>query len=403
MSADDIFLDEYRWLSSWLIDSAYPLWSDAGVDRDNGGFHERLSLDGRATGEPRRARLQPRQIFAFSAAREIGWEGPADHVIRGALHFFRAHHYRSDGLIRAVVDQHGHSLDETAVLYDQAFALMGYAAAYASLKEPRWQEAARTLRNEVISAFGQPMGFDERLDRSAPLLANSHMHLLEACLAWRDLGDDEWDEIASRIVELAIDRLLHPVAHVITEFFERDWTPLANDDGRIVEPGHLFEWAWLLLRWAVASNDNAIERHAMRLLDVAEQGVHTQHQVAMNGLALRGDALVVRDGRARLWPQTERIKGLMLAARLTNDSRYVKGATRAMRTLRRYLDVPTPGLWRDMMETDGSFVVESSPASSLYHIVGAVQECQRYAYARFAHSGNSALHLVTIATSSKQR
>lgn len=382
MSGGAAFVDECERLRTWLVEHAYPLWFGAGIDREHGGFHEKLALDGTATGDPRRARLHPRQIFAFAYAREIGWDGPSETAMRHGLDFFQRHYFRSDGLIRTCVDARGQPLDETAHLYDQAFGLVGFAAAFAALREERWLQAGRTLRDDIVSALGLPIGFDERLDHSPPLLANSHMHLLEACLAWRELDDKGWYDIASTIVELAIDRMLHSHTYAITELFDRDWRPLLDEHGRLVEPGHLFEWGWLLLRWAIAHRDTNVERHALRLIDTAEHGVHTQRQVAMNGLALFDGTLIVRDARARLWPQTERIKALTLAARITGDPRHIAGATRALVTLRQYLDVPIAGLWRDMMNTDGTFVVEPAPASSFYHLVGATLECLRYVRSR---------------------
>jgi mannose-6-phosphate isomerase len=37
-----------------------------------------------------------------------------------------------------------------------------------------------------------------------------------------------------------------------------------------------------------------------------------------------------------------------------------------------YLDTPVAGLWRDKLRPDGTFVDEPAPASSLYHLVGAI-------------------------------
>ena len=38
----------------------------------------------------------------------------------------------------------------------------------------------------------------------------------------------------------------------------------------------------------------------------------------------------------------------------------------------KYLETDVPGLWRDRMNPDGSFIEEPAPASSFYHIVGAI-------------------------------
>lgn len=382
MSVDDTFIDEYRQLKTWLLDAAFPLWWQRGADREAGGFHERLTVDAMPTGEARRARLHPRQMYAFAAARGLGWNGPGDDAVRHALAFFRAHYFRSDGLVRSAVDARGAALEEAAVLYDQAFALLGFAAAFEALRDASCRDAAAALLAEIRGAFAHTRGFDETLTRSIPLLANSHMHLLEACLAWREL-DTGWDDVAAGIVELVFDRLLDERVDAITELFARDWTALPGDHGRVVEPGHQFEWAWLLIRWATSIQQPEIVRRALQIIDTAEQHVHTRRQVAMNSLVIHGKGLIVRDANARLWPQTERIKANLLAARTTGDTRYVGNAARALRALRGYLDVPTPGLWRDTLNVDGTFAIEPAPASSFYHLVCAAQECERYARSRF--------------------
>jgi mannose/cellobiose epimerase-like protein (N-acyl-D-glucosamine 2-epimerase family) len=82
----------------------------------------------------------------------------------------------------------------------------------------------------------------------------------------------------------------------------------------------------------------------------------------------------VRSSRARLWPQTERLKAALLlggAADAAADS-YAEHAVAAAESLWKYLDVPTRGLWRDTLTATNRFVEEPAPASSLYHIVGAI-------------------------------
>ena len=228
-----------------------------------------------------------------------------------------------------------------------------------------------------MSAFGLPIGFDERLDHSLPLLANSHMHLLEACLAWRELDDQGWDDIASAIVELAIDRMLHSHVYVITEFFDRDWRPLLDEQGRLVEPGHLFEWGWLLLRWVERTGESRARDPALQIIQFGESlGVDQGRGVAITSLLSDG---TVRDPLARLWPQTERLKAACIAAEITRQEEYWSMAVAAARGLQKYLDTPLRGLWRDKMNPDGSFVEEPAPASSFYHIMFALYELIRVA------------------------
>ena len=41
-----------------------------------------------------------------------------------------------------------------------------------------------------------------------------------------------------------------PTTGALREFFAADWSPAPGIDGRIAEPGHHYEWAFLLARWA---------------------------------------------------------------------------------------------------------------------------------------------------------
>jgi len=49
--------------------------------------------------------------------------------------------------------------------------------------------------------------------------------------------------------------------------------------------------------------------------------------------------------------------------------------------MQRFFEVPVPGLWRDKMQADGSFVIEPAPASSFYHIACAIDELRLWSQA----------------------
>jgi mannose/cellobiose epimerase-like protein (N-acyl-D-glucosamine 2-epimerase family) len=367
-------------LSSWLIQQAYPCWWSRGVDHVRGGFHESLRLDGEPSGETRRARLYPRQMYAFSVAGELGWSGPADAAVRQGLKALLADYRRADGLYRGLVAPNGTALVERAVLYDQAFVLLGFAAAHKALGDTSARDSARDLLARIAATLRNPHGgFEESAPSSLPLLANSHMHLLEACLEWMDQDPDRvWSELAEEIVELALRRFHEPASGFIREFFNSDWTLAAGEDADVVEPGHQYEWAWLLLRWSQRVHNPRAHQLALALIDRTEdRGVDHARGVALNGLFGNGR---VRDARARLWPQTERIKAALLAGTITGQTRYTEIAATAARSLMRYLDTPTPGLWRDTMDAHGAFVEQFAPASSFYHIVCAGLQLQRAGY-----------------------
>jgi mannose/cellobiose epimerase-like protein (N-acyl-D-glucosamine 2-epimerase family) len=156
---------------------------------------------------------------------------------------------------------------------------------------------------------------------------------------------------------------------LLHEFFDEQWAFAPGVPGRIVEPGHQYEWAWLLLRWAGEKHPKA-RAAALKMIDLMEA------HCVRDGLALQQvlDDYSAHDASARLWPQTERLKAAALAARMTGDSRYVTIAASACEGLWRYLETPIPGLWYDRITADGKLVDEPAPASTFYHLVVAVAE-----------------------------
>ena len=220
---------------------------------------------------------------------------------------------------------------------------------------------ARDLRG-ALGQLALPNG-GWREDAGHPHQANAHMHLFEACLAWEAVEPGgEWTAMADTIAEMARRHFIDPEGGFVREFFDADWRPAAGAAGSLVEPGHQFEWAWLLTRWGEARGDGWASEAAERLYAAGLRGVDPARGVAMDEL---DDTLAVRSARARLWPQTERLK----AALILGDRVPAGHAAGALKGLQAYLE-PT-GLWRDKQEPDGRFVDEPAPASSLYHIAAA--------------------------------
>jgi mannose-1-phosphate guanylyltransferase/mannose-6-phosphate isomerase len=353
-------------LRTWLDTSALPLWWAIGADHVHGGFKDSIYLNGRASAAPRRARVQARQAHVYAVAGRMGWPGPWRAAMDHGLNWFDARHRRADGLYRTLVAEDGAIRDDSTKLYDQAFALLAMASAFATHPDyAAMRGKAETTLAAMRAALGHPAGGFRELHEQ-PFQSNPHMHLLEAALAWIEAGGGEaFEALAQDVVELAVTRFIDPEIGCLREFFAEDWTPAEGVAGRIVEPGHQFEWAWLLSRRAEATGDASLADAARRLFDCGRRGV-TGEGVTIDSLL---DDLSVNARGARLWPQTERIKA---ALRLDPSE-----AASAVTALLRYLDVPIPGLWYDRLQPDGTFIDEPAPGSSLYHIIGAIEELDR--------------------------
>lgn len=260
----------------------------------------------------------------------------------------------------AILDPAGTPIDAAAYLYEQAFVLLALAA-------PGDTEAATTLRGRLDVFRHARGGFREAGEH--PFQANAQMHLFEAALEWEAAGGDAgWSTLADELAELALRRFIDPATGALSEFFDAEWRPLAGPAG-LIEPGHQFEWAWLLARWGRVRGRADIAAMVRRLFMAGRRGFDAARNVVVDALT---DDLAVRDGAARLWGQTEHLKAALALGDRT-------AALQAANGLARFLDTPTPGVWRERMRADGAFVEEPSPATSLYHLYLAIRELTRCA------------------------
>jgi len=365
-------------LVAWLVNDAYPLWARRGID-PHGGFIEALGPDGFGLPLARRARVHPRQVYAFAQARAFGWAGDVAGIVNRGMEYFTAHYCRDDGMFRALAAADGTPLDDRALLYDQAFALMGLAAAAAALDaHGEFEARAVALRGLIERRLGTADGSLRSEEAAAAVReSNPHMHLLEACLAWAEIGADAgWTAWVRRLIELALERFIRKDTGALGESYTATWVATPGLAGRIIEPGHHFEWAWLLLRCEslhpAPLHPAPLRAAALRLLAIGDQyGV--RHGVAINALL---DDFTVADANARLWPQTERLKAALLAATLTREPHYWSMAHAAAASFFPYLETSVPGLWFDVLQPDGQFNIGPAPASTFYHMVGAIAALQ---------------------------
>jgi len=366
--------DGARRFADWLRCSALPLWSTLGQS-SSGSFAELISRECRPVASSRRARVQARQIWSYAEAGRLGWDGPWRRVVEYGVERLCKDYLREDGLCRTLLAADGSALDDTDMVYDQAFVMLAMEAARHTIADPAKAEAlAIKIRDILISRERPEGGLKEAGDH--PYQSNCHMHLLEACLAWEENGGDGvWGEMADRIVALALRAFIDPEGGFLREFFNKNWTPADGEDGRVVEPGHQFEWAWLLARYGLLRKDDQAMAAARNLYAFGLRGVGERSGVAFDTVGEDGR---IRSQRARLWPQTEWLKAALILADQSTDGqqrKHMEEAAQALRALWLYLQ--PQGIWHDKRMKSGSFIDEAAPASSLYHIMGAFSQLAR--------------------------
>jgi mannose-6-phosphate isomerase len=364
--------------SAWLVEQAWPLWLREGVDWQAGGFRESLHPDAPDAPPPafRRLRVAARQTYVFAQAARAGLPRAQDAVALG-LGFLRQRARHAEGGYANLFGLDHAVRDDTRDLYDLAFVLFGFAHAAAVVPDAALRADARLLMDFIDTEMTHPEGgYREALPDRLPRRQNPHMHLLEAVLAAHAaFGDPVYLDRAEALVDLFLDRMLNHEAAALPEYFDAGLIPVRDPEARfLVEPGHHFEWVWLLDAWRRAAHaagreirDIDIETASRLLMRTAERnGIDAACGLVLDEI---DDGGAVRQRGFRIWPQTERLKAALRRPDLARTD-----AAGCLALLRRYFRTDRPGLWHERMTPGGPLAGQPAPASSLYHLTCALLE-----------------------------
>lgn len=361
----------------WMFEEALPFWAEAGVDRAGGGFVEQLDFDGRDIGVAfKRTRVAARQIYVYSHAALLGWEGGLD-IARHGYAFLKDKARTPDGGWARTLTRDGQVLDATPDLYDFAFAMfaLGWYGRASGDQEPK-ALILQTL--DYLDAHMRPAGgegFLHEKPAKGSRLQNPHMHLLEAALVCLETYPDaRFEALARELVALFSTQLFNPETGTLSEYFTDDWSREPGERGRITEPGHQFEWAWIL-----ANADRLLGTDTQPIISALvgsgeAHGVDPVSHATYN--EVRDDGAPINRG-SRSWPNTERLKAHVALFETHGIDPTVALADSATLLLDRYLSTKVRGLWIDQFDGDGQPTSTTVPASTLYHVFLAFAEVLR--------------------------
>ncbi|GJL94178.1 MAG: hypothetical protein DHS20C05_05830 [Hyphococcus sp.] len=364
-------------IRSWVFDDALPFWAENGLDHEAGGYVEYFhSNNMQPCSDQKRVRVIGRQIYVFSHAAILGF-APGVEIARHGLQFLKEHAWMEQEKAWArFLNRDGSILDGTPDLYDQAFILFGLAWYYrASGDEEALRLIEKTLDTIEASFRAPKAGFFHQLPPDGHWQQNPHMHLLEALLALYDAKpDDRYASMALEIIELFRTKFFDPQTKTLAEFYDQNWNRATGEAGRLVEPGHHFEWAWIL---ATAQKKLGVDvaKEARELIAFAEQfGVDQKTGVTYQQIQNDGRPI---DKGSRTWPNTERLKAAVALYDLDGkDPMPVLEQTCGV-LFERYLARDPRGTWNEVYDAEGHLTAETVPASTFYHILVAFTEVLR--------------------------
>ena len=363
---------------TYLFDHFLPRWQKHGQD-DDGGFVYQLHPDwSRADNPDRRLRVQARQTFVFAKAAALGaGDAHADAARRGFEYMLKRFGDAEQGGFFLTLTADGEPLDTNKELYEHAFVLLACAAVHEAFGDERALPTARGVCDLIDAklADSEHGGYFEGADREwnprrdGARRQNPHMHLFEAMLAWSDADPaGPWRQRAGDLLDLFYRRFYDVPSDLLREYYTQAWQPAPGEQGEIVEPGHHFEWVFLLEEYARIFGESQWGDATMGLW-----GWGREHGLdAAGGVydECRRDGGVARATK-RVWPQTEWLRALTIRYRDSLETDWRDQIEAHLDWMREhYCQGCFPG-WKDKLDADGNVIEETMHATSVYHIFGA--------------------------------
>ncbi len=365
-------------VASWLQNYALPYWANEGLDTKNGGFVEHLSLDGKnAQAGYKRTRAQARQVYCYAQAALLGLYPDAEAAAAHGWRFLADHARQADGAYARRMSPDGAVIDATCDAYDMAFVLFAHAWWHRVSGDPAVVDSALSTLGALNARLRHPNGLGWLAEEGdqGPRQQNPHMHLIEAAIELADTtGHSAFFELGHEILSLFQDRIVDQKSGALREVFAPDWSPLETAAGRVVEPGHQMEWAWILNRAGPILGTDASALARVLYASAEGHGVAADTGLTYDQVDVDG-AIVAASHRS--WPQTEALKANLAMFELDGLDTRARIAACVDNLLDRYLNTTPRGVWIDHLDAQGAPMVDKIPSTTLYHLQLAFTELLR--------------------------
>jgi mannose/cellobiose epimerase-like protein (N-acyl-D-glucosamine 2-epimerase family) len=357
--------------SRWLRQRALPLWASRGFDKQGNAFEEQLDFSGTpVTDRARRLMVQGRQVSVYAASALAGVFPEGAALALRAAHSMIENYFERDGAAGWAfsLDRSGHLVNPKRDLCAHAFAIFALAWAM-RLEQDRSFEAAlagtlgfldRCLADDASGGYWDSLPRPDALRRQNP-----HMHLFEAYLAlYETTRRDEVLERCRKLHKLTLSRFFDPSSGMIREYYDDRWIVHPAPGAGSVEPGHLFEWAWLLRRFESASGLTQDHPTCSLIGAALRTGFDAASGRVVDEIGEDGH---VRSESSRSWPHAEALKALSEETKLGNCDYSELVASILTRFRAVYCLDRLDGGWVDHVDASDSPISKTMPASTLYH------------------------------------
>lgn len=360
----------------YLYDNLLSQWLKHGLDPELGYSYESLNHDWSVNPVGRtRLLTQCRQLYTFSHAyletQDKQWLQP----LKPLFDFILSRYWVDNAWAFSLNDDLSLK-DRHSDCYALAFVLLAFSYYFDATKDKRALESIEHthifLKTKMTADNG---GFLEQYPTSKDLIRrqNPHMHLLEGYLAAYKLTQSQAykDEIKN-ILDLMEAYFFDATSDSLIEYFNDDWS-VHPSLGLSIEPGHHFEWVWLLHQ----AHDIFPDKQYLAIADLLWHKACTYGFDPQGGIynQIHAQTGSVLDAEKRIWPITEYLKAL--CAHKPKDAQTQQHLKRTLEFfLQHYL--VKGGSWNEYLDAQNNTKPHPLPGTTSYHIFLGLTEVLKW-------------------------
>ncbi|KAM4880044.1 N-acylglucosamine 2-epimerase [Sylvia borin] len=389
-------LREWRGRIGAELDAVVAFWERHSHDPEHGGFFSCLSRDGSVYDDTKFVWLQGRQIWVYSRLYRTVPRFRRPELLeaaRKAGEFLQSHVRPRPGSSRAAfaLRRDGRPERLQRSFYSEAFCALGLDELGRAAGERRYRAWARQWALALWGwARGAPMELGRPQFSGTPRQQALAQPMMVLKVGLQLLGDpkrdpqSEADPEAEAMAEWGARHILMHLQRgdsVVLENVSPEGKELPGSLGRLMNPGHALEAAWLLLEFSGRRGDPELGARAVAALveGPLKWGWDPQHGGLFAFVDADGHCPTQLEWSMKLWwPHAEAMVALLAAQRFQPRPSWISQFLQlAQFTFDKFRD-PEHGEWFGYLNRDGSVAlsIKGGPYKGCFHVARALLMCE---------------------------
>lgn len=366
-------------------------WADHTEDTECGGYITNFDENWNVTGTQKNIWAQARQTYMFSAMYSyIDKNEKWLKLAKTGRDFLVSHAYAGEGRWYYELDRTGKKvLEGTTSIFTDLFVLSALSQyAFASndksdldLIEKTFLSAEKNVLDPYFKDI-KPHKWKEGILRHSVYMISVNA----AGIAGNVLGRDK----VLPFIKTCIDKILNffncNTSGFLLESIKEDGTIWDTDEGRLVNPGHIFEGMWFCIDEARVDNrENEILDQVLKIIDITYKAATDKIN---GGIIHRFDCFGRSDNRLLAstdqpnaddkvdWVHCESLYALALVAVLTKDQQRFKSFLELHDFCQKYFRPANGGDWYPLLSADGKVLKKHKGAKHrvAFHVPRALMK-----------------------------